>query len=76
MGTACSSCFKGDETIIVQPDMVNDLRQLFFSLLLKSLIIDERIVYLIVDVNLFRLLDVKCKWKQLSVDKRRVKIGV
>lgn len=27
MGTACSSCFKGDETVIVQPDMVNDLRQ-------------------------------------------------
>lgn len=23
MGTGCSSCFKGDETVIAQPDMVN-----------------------------------------------------
>lgn len=23
MGMGCSSCFKGDETVITQPDMVN-----------------------------------------------------
>lgn len=37
MGTACSSCFKGDDTVIVQPDLVcknkDILNQFFFRLI-------------------------------------------
>lgn len=69
MGTACSSCLKGDETIIAQPDIVRN--SMFFQ--------NERFKCSLLKTKLakysfVRQHVVKCKWKRLRGGDKKVKI--